>query len=200
MHFGETIFFPQRWPSTMDSKKPALGIVAGPRCSGNTAVLVGEVLKGAGDAGRTTELFCLGEMSVGPLIEGSEDDPFGVTGPEDDMLRIFPSIEGMGAFVFGTPIYYDHVSARAKIFIDRLIHYWDKRDAFPKGIPAVLAITYEWNKPTAYDDVLDWMKGRFENYHKMEVVGTLVAEGTTRTPAGDRPDLLRKAYELGNGL
>jgi multimeric flavodoxin WrbA len=179
---------------------PVLGVVAGPRCSGNTAALVREVLRGAGDAGSATELVCMGELSIGPLIEGSDEDPFGVRGPEDDMLNIYLSLEGMGAFVFGTPVYYDHVSARAKTFIDRLIYYFDKKDRFPKGVPAVLAITYEWNKATAYDDVMEWMVERFEHYFKMKVVGKLVGEGTTRTHVRDRPDLMKKAYEMGESL
>lgn len=185
----------------MDSKRgPVLGVVAGPRCYGNTAALVGEVLRGAGDAGRATEQVCMGGLTIGPLIEGSDEDPFGVRGPEDDMQGLFASLEGMGAFVFGTPIYYDHVSARAKTFIDRLIYYFDKKERFPRGVPAILAITYEWNKPTAYDDVMEWMVERFEHYFKMEVVGKLVGEGTSRTPVSDRPDLLRKAYEMGSLL
>jgi len=189
-----------RYYLSMAGSRPVLGIVAGPRCSGNTAALVEEVLRGAGDAGRETGLLCLGKLAIGPLVESSGGEPFGVTGPEDDMLGIFRSLEGMGAFVFGSPIYYDHISARTKTFIDRLIYYNDKKDRFPGGIPAVLAITYEWNKATAYDDVMDWMVERFEHYFKMEVVGKLVAEGTSRTPVSDRPELLEKAYEAGRLL
>ncbi|MBU7005060.1 MAG: hypothetical protein HXS50_05795, partial [Theionarchaea archaeon] len=46
----------------------------------------------------------------------------------------------------------------------------------------------------------EWMVERFEHYFKMEVVGKLVGEGTSRTPVSDRPDLLRKAYEMGSLL
>ncbi len=118
------------------------------------------------------------------------------------MLAIYPSLERMNAFVFGSPIYFDHVSAQGKTFIDRLICYseGDRKGRFPRGLPAIVIITYEWDNPTAYDDVVDWIKGRFEHYFKMKVAGTLVAENTTDVPVWKRDDILEKAYGMGRAL
>ena len=44
-----------------------LGVVGGPRRTGNTARLVEEVLAGARDAGHETHVFYLAEMELGPL-------------------------------------------------------------------------------------------------------------------------------------
>jgi len=186
----------------MKNSKRVLGIVASPRNSGNTALLVREVLRGAADKGHETELKCLGDLDINPLVECASDKRYGVAGPKDDMELIFPSLEKMNVLVFGSPIYYDHISARAKTFIDRLIYYSneDTRERFPKNISAVTIITYEWNKPEAYNSVVEWMKGRFEHYWKMKVVASLKAWDTVKNPVANREDLLKKAYEIGKNL
>lgn len=178
-----------------------LGIVGSPRREGHTARLVEEVLQGAKEAGHEAEIFYLCDLEIGPLeAEGGR-----IVYPEDDMMRLYPHIESMGALVLGTPIYYDHVSARTKLFIDRL-HYFSKthgeeyRRRFPDGVKAVTAITYEAGGPDRYDYVLDWMKRRLEHYWSMEVVVGLKAEATGRNPVKERPDLLRKARKMGQSL
>ena len=186
----------------MKSSKRVLGIVASPHNSGNTATLIKEVLKGAEEKGYETDLKCLGDLKINPLIPCASDKPYGVTGPKDDMELIYPSLEKMNTFVLGTPIYYDHISARAKIFIDRLIYYSKEntRDRFPKNVPAVIIITYEWDKREAYSSVVGWIKGRLEHYWKMKVVATLQAENTVKNPVANREDLLKKALQIGRNL
>ncbi len=139
---------------------------------------------------------------MGPLEVGGDGDPFGVRGPKDDMTKLFEFLESMDAFVFGSPIYFDHITAQGKAFIDRLICYseGDRKDRFPEGVPAVLAITYEWDNPKAYDEVLLWLRERFQHYFKMKVVGTLAAGNTTDVPVHRRQDLLEEAYRLGARL
>lgn len=184
------------------AERLVLGLNASPRPSGNTGRLVAEILKGAVSAGFAAEHHCLGETKVGPLEVGGGDDPFGVRGPKDDMAKLFESLESMDAFVFGSPIYFDHITAQGKAFIDRLICYseGDRKGRFPQGVPAVLAITYEWNNPKAYDGVLFWLRERFQHYFKMKVVGTLAVGGTTDLPVEGRQDILEEAYRLGASI
>jgi len=194
------------------SSKRVLGIVASPRNSGNTATLVKEVLNGAEEKGHETDLKCLGDLKINPLIASTSDKqsiwssysnkPLGVTGPKDDMELIYSSLEKMNALVFGTPIYFDHISAHAKIFIDRLIYYSREsaKGRFPRDATAVIIVTYEWIKPDAYTSVVEWIKGRLENYWKMKVVATLQAENTVRNPVANRKDLLKKARQIGRNL
>ena len=121
------------------------------------------------------------------------------------MVRLYPHIESMGALVMGSPIYYDHVSSRTKLFIDRL-HYYSKthgeeyRRRFPKDVKSVNIITYEWEKTDVYDVILDWMNGRMKGYWGMKVVGNLKAEDTTNKPVADRKHLLEKAKDMGRSL
>lgn len=196
----------------MEKSKRVLGIVASLHNSGNTAILVKEVLKGAEEKGYETDLKCLGDLKINPLIASPSDKqsiwspysnrPYGVTAPKDDMELIFSSLEKMDVFVFGTPIYFDHVSARAKIFIDRLIYYLEEntKNRFPKNVPAVVIITYEWDKPEAYSSVVEWIKHTLEEYFKMKVVASLQAEDTVKNPVANREDLLKKARQIGRNL
>lgn len=179
-----------------------LGIVGSPHRDGNTATLVKTVLEGARENGHEIFLFNLIDFKIEPLssAEGKR-----VSYPEDDMMKLYPHIEMMGALVLGTPIYYDNVSDRTKIFIDRL-HYYSKthgeeyRSRFPDDAKAVTIITYEWENPEGYDETLKWLNQTLEDYWRMKVVGSLKADSTTKKPVKERRDLLEKARQLGRSL
>ena len=178
-----------------------LGIVAGPRREGNSAVLVEEVLSGAKDVGHEPVIFYLGDMDINPL----GDADVGYSYPDDDFSEIMPHLESMGGFVFGSPIYYDHVSSRAKLFIDRLYYYGrshgeEYRKRFPDGVKCVNIISYGWDRENVYDSVLEWMDGRMTHYWNMKIIGNLKAYGTGSKPVKNNKELMKKARELGKGL
>ncbi len=178
-----------------------LGINAGPRKKGNTARIIEEVAAGARDAGHETIIFHLGDMKINPLMDAET----GYGYPDDDFNEIMPHIESMGALVFGSPIYYDQVSSRAKTFIDRLYYYskshgQEYRDRFPDGVKFIYATTCGWDDPEAYDEVIDWVNGRMTNYWNMIIHGSLKGHGTGKNPVRDNEKLLKKARELGKSL
>lgn len=188
-------------PSTTLRIMKVLGIVAGPRKTGHTARLVEETLRGAEEAGHETVLFYLSEMEIKPLDEGED----GYSYPDDGFTELMPHIESMGALVFGTPIYYDHVSSRAKLFIDRLYYYSSShgeeyREKFPDGVKFVNAVTCGWDKADVYGEVVDWLNGRMTHYWKMTEHGSLKAHGTGNNPVKNNEELLKKARELGKSL
>jgi multimeric flavodoxin WrbA len=178
-----------------------LGIVAGPRKTGNTAKLVEATLEGAKEAGHETVLFYLGDLQINPLTDAG--DGYGY--PDDGFMDIMPHIESMDALVFGTPIYYDQVSSRAKLFIDRLYYYAKSRggeynDKFPKGVKFISAVTCGWDSTDAYTEVVGWLNERMTHYWKMEIVGGLKAHGSGNKPVKDNKKLLEEARELGKSL
>jgi multimeric flavodoxin WrbA len=178
-----------------------VGIVAGPRKNVNTARLVEEVLAGANKAGHEILIFYMSEMLVHPL-EASEN---GYVYPLDDFEKMMPHLETMGAMVLGTPIYYDHVSARAKLFIDRLYYYsvshgTEYRERFPVNVKFIGVYSYGWNNPDVYNEVADWLNGRMTNYWKMKLAGSLKAHGTGSKPVHGNKGLLEKAKVLGECL
>jgi multimeric flavodoxin WrbA len=179
-----------------------LGVVGSPHKDGNTAALVEAVLEGARGKGHEIKLIQLTDLTIGPLgsAEGKK-----VSYPDDDMGKLYPHIETMRALVLGTPIYYDHVSDRTKLFIDRL-HYYSKthgqeyRERFPENAKAVTIITYEWENPAVYTEVLDWINRTLKHYWNMNIVGSLKVEDTTNNPVKKRKDVLEKARHMGMTL
>ncbi len=65
---------------------------------------------------------------------------------------------------------------------------------------AVIIVTYEWEKPEAYGNVVEWIKNTLEEYFEMKVVATLQAENTGKNPVVNREDLLKKARQIGRDL
>jgi multimeric flavodoxin WrbA len=176
-----------------------LGIVCSPRIEGNTARLVESVLDGAKEKGAETRIFLCGNLRINPCRACNKCETVGRCAQEDDMQQIYDSIPGTDVIVFGTPIYHDHVSAQAKAVTDRLYAY-EWKDAFPRGMKAVVIITYEWDNPNGYDNVLDWIKATFKRYYGVETFATLKACNTTKVPVAQRSDLIREAKEVGGNL
>ena len=177
-----------------------LGIIDGPRKNGNTVKLVEAVLNGAREVGNEVLSFKLSDMNIGHL--GDENGE--ITFPDDDFPKIMPHLETMDAFVLGAPIWFSTVDSRTHAFIQRLYwysgYYSDKNTArWPKGVKAVNCITYGWDDPNIYDNVLDWLKD-MERGYGMKNIKSLVAEGTGDKPVEGNHALLRKARSIGRKL
>jgi multimeric flavodoxin WrbA len=178
-----------------------VGIVAGPRKTGSSARLVEEVLAGAEAAGHETHLFYMADMDIKPL--GA--DEAGYVYPDDDFSVLMPYLESMDALVLGTPIYYDQVSARTKILIDRLYYYSTSHGAeyrrrFPDGVKFIGIFACGWDNPNVYGEVVNWLEERMSHYWNMEPIGSLKAYGAGRKPASENKELLSRAHSMGENL
>ena len=95
------------------------GLVGSPNKGGNVDLLVSEVLRGAGSQGAETLKLYLGELDV-MLCQDCGVDP----SPEyclfdDDMAQIYVALTSYDGIVLGSPVYFNTVSAQAKLVIDR---------------------------------------------------------------------------------
>jgi len=176
-----------------------LGIVCSPRKEGNTARLVEAVLDGARGRGAETDVFHFRNLRVNPCRVCNDCEATGKCSQEDDMQPIYEAINAADFMVLGTPIYHDHVSAQAKALTDRLYAY-EWKDTFPKGMKAVVIVTYEWDNPTGYDKVVEWIEGTLKRYYRIETVKVLKACNTSKMPVAQRPELLMEARAIGEGL
>jgi len=183
-----------------------IGINGSPHADGNTAKFVGEVLAAAGETGVETRMFHLGKMKISPCIACMQCKKTAKCDVKDDMQGIYEAIEAAQApraLVIGTPIYFDHISAQLKTWIDRLYCYTfteKGRKMFPEGFRAVLIATWEAAGEHAYDSVLSWLAGRMKGYHEIEVVERLTLADTGRRPFEERPDMIERAREVGRRL
>jgi len=180
-----------------------LGVIGSPRKGENTAALVERVLEGARESGAETEVVYLGQIDLNPCQACESCKKTGRCVQRDGMQDVYDKIAGSRALVLGSPVYFDQVSAQAKMFIDRLFCYCYTHEGavnFPSDYKAVVAITYEDAHPTRYDYVLDWMKERLEHYHRIDVTAALKASATRSQPASENDALLAHAFQEGRFL
>ncbi len=101
-----------------------LGIVGSPRQDGNTQIMTEEVLSAAREAGADTDIF----LVAGKNIEGCDGcgacfQSGGVCKIKDDMQALYKKMEWADAIAFGSPVYFNYVTAQAKAVMDRTFCY-----------------------------------------------------------------------------
>jgi multimeric flavodoxin WrbA len=98
-----------------------LGIVCSPRKNGNTEIMMKAALTGAGSYGAETELWTTAGKDLKPCDAcKSCVEKGGKCHINDDMQELYPKILAADGIIFGSPSYFESVSAQAKIVIDRL--------------------------------------------------------------------------------
>jgi len=177
------------------------GVVGSPRHNQNTGLLVQRVLDGAAGAGMNTQTFYVHDYRIEGCDACDACKQLGRCIKEDDMQIAYRAIGESKALVIGTPIYFDHISAQTKLFLDRLYLYGEPNlGLFPKNMKAVLAFTWADSNPRLYDPVVEWLKERLAFYFNVETVATLTAADTGNAPVERRQDLLQQAYDAGRQL
>jgi len=96
-----------------------VGIVCSPRKGGNTEILVAEALNAASEKGAETEIVLVADKQINPCDACDACLENGACVIEDDMQDIYQKLENADGIIFGTPVYFNNVSAQAKAVIDR---------------------------------------------------------------------------------
>jgi multimeric flavodoxin WrbA len=117
-----------------------LGIVCSPRGGGNTEILVQEALAAAREAGAETEIVLVKGKNIAPCDSCRTCFETDVCKIEDDMQPIFRQMESADGIVFGSPVYFQNVTAQAKTIIDRTYLFLNKRRLQGKVAAPVLAL------------------------------------------------------------
>jgi multimeric flavodoxin WrbA len=109
-----------------------IGFVGSPRKKGNTAAIVGEVLRGAADSGAETKLFNINELSIrGCQSCYTCQTPEGKCVQKDGMAPLYDEIFSADAVVLGSPVYMMQITGQMKTFIDRLFALLYLKDGQP---------------------------------------------------------------------
>ncbi len=180
----------------LDSSLKVTGIVGSPRKEGCTSTLVKTVLEGAEANGVSTQLIYLSDLDIAPCKACDDCKSTSRCVQEDDMQVVFKAIEESQGLVIGTPVYFDHVSAQTKIFLDRLYGYVgpEMELSFPPNRKAVLVATWGDSSPTLYKNVLDWLERGMSTYFDVKTVAKIEA------PGGDPGPLMNEARTSGKHL
>jgi multimeric flavodoxin WrbA len=124
-------------PSAEDTTTRVLGIVGSPRRSGNTEVLVDEVLRAAEEAGAQTDKVILNELNISPCQACNACRDNGVCVQQDDMAPLLERLQDNQVWVLGTPVYWWGPTGQFKAFLDR---WYGARNVTFRGRRVILVI------------------------------------------------------------
>ena len=118
-----------------------LGIVGSPREDGNTQIMIEEVLAAAKQAGAETNIFLVFDKNIhGCDGCGACAQSGGICKIKDDMQALYQKMEWADAIAFGSPVYFNYVTAQAKAVIDRTFCYLFSRKLAGKVAAPVLSL------------------------------------------------------------
>lgn len=180
-------------PGKRVTRKRVLGIVGSPRRGGNTDTLVGEVLRGAEEAGALVEKVILSELDIAPCAACNTCHETGRCAHQDDMLPLVEQMRRCPVWVLGTPVYWWGPTAQFKTFLDRW--FGVERELF-NGRAVILAVPLGGSA--------DYARYTMEiltsvvDYLEMRLLATVLASGAYHPGAvRGQPGLLEEAYRFG---
>lgn len=151
-----------------------VAIIGSPRKEGNCDILVNELvekLEGEKD------IYFLQDLDINYCIACQKCQE-GDCIADDDINEIVDEMREADLFIFSSPIYYGQMSAQAKTLIDRFYQISQNPDKTLKGTKVVQIYT-QADPSNSYGDYIDSMKTMPFGYMGMEVVGTVIARGTS---------------------
>ena len=104
-----------------------LGIAGSPRRSGNTDLLLAEVLRGAESCGAEVKTIILSHLKIDPCQHCDTCLQTGKCKLEDDMQMVYRELEQADRTVLASPLHFMGVTAQAKAMIDRCQALWVRK-------------------------------------------------------------------------
>jgi len=113
-----------------------LAVYGSPRRTGNTALLLGQSVAGAIEAGVEVEEIVLRDLKISPCLElyGCKEDGRCVI--RDDFQKVYDQLLACRGLMLASPMFFYTVSAHTKILMDRCQSLWVKKywiDQVPYG-------------------------------------------------------------------
>ncbi|UUX91918.1 flavodoxin family protein [Methanoplanus endosymbiosus] len=175
------------------------GFVGSPRKNGNTAALVFKTLEGAEKAGAETELIYLCDYDFKDCQGCMNCKVNDSCRLEDGMQELYGKIRDSDAIVFGTPVYFSHMSGLMKSFIDRMYALIDKEynSRIDAGMKYAVVMTQGNPDRAAFKDItktFDFAMHFFKGVNS----GWVVAGGLAKPKdVLEHEDILDEAFETG---
>jgi len=170
--------------------------VNGSHREGNTEAILKRILDGAKEKGAVIELVNLREKKVEncKACRGCEEK--GTCTIEDDMPKIFQKIAHSDIIVFGSPNYFNNVSALMKGFIDRMNAHWEKPELKEKKVVLVMP---GGQGPESREKGMQ----AFEEFPKicgMKVIEKFLPQLDLPQEAQGNKEVMEKALEIGKRI
>jgi multimeric flavodoxin WrbA len=182
--------------------KNILILKGSPREKGNSATLAAQVLAGAGQAGASVEDVYLHGMDIRPCdhCDFCQEGDVGCV-IKDDMQKLYPKLRQADAIVIACPIYWFTMNAQMKLCIDRWYALETPQGSALRGKQLGIVLTY--GDSDLYNSGGINAIHTFESiarYLKAEVVGIVHGTAMDVGDAEQQPELLERAYKLGQKL
>jgi multimeric flavodoxin WrbA len=183
--------------------KKVLILLGSPRKSGNSAVLAGNLERGAADAGARVDTLYLQGMHIDPCTgcdecQGEEARSCVI---EDSMQDIYGMLREADAIVFASPVYWFSVSAQLKAVIDRIYAVGGGSRNVLRGKKLAILLAYADSDPFTSGAVNALrMFQDISNYLGTTIVGTVYGSAYGAGEIKGNEALLKDAYQLGQKL
>lgn len=161
----------------------ALGLIASPRPSGNTATAVRDVLAGLELGGTSGEELFLPAEKILPIDDCQACIAAGGCGLEDDFDWVMERVYAADLLVVGTPLYWYGPSGQLKLFLDRWSCLLDREEevfrARMRGKRAAIVVAQGERGFYEAAPCLQMLEWTFR-YLDMPTVGRIVVVGHAR--------------------
>lgn len=106
---------------TEESEKKVLVLLGSPRKKGNTAILAGEIARGAASKGAKVETVYLHGLKISPCqgCMACQKKNAKRCAIDDDMQALYPKLLAADAWVIASPVYWFTMTAQTKLWMDR---------------------------------------------------------------------------------
>jgi len=177
------------------------GILGSPRRGGNSETLLDICLEEARRNGAEIEKFVLNTMRFVPCQECAEIRKDGRCKIQDEMQKVYPSVEEADVVVVASPIFFGSLSAQTKMMIDRFQCQWLGINFFKTFKPKKKKGVFICIEASERDDFIENAKSIIKNFfvtigasYKYELLCKSIDDkGAINT----REECLEKARDIG---
>lgn len=176
-----------------------LGLVGSPRKSGNTDIIIDEIIKGSRDANIETEKIYLNKLNIHPCDACNSCFKTGKCKYDDDFSSVTKIMEESDVWIIGTPVYWWGPTSFLKAFIDRWYAFDLKRNFF-QGKQMILVIV-SGGGDVSYSRHIIGMFEDITQYLGIKLKDRIICGGVSRK--GDvlkNKEIIQNAYSIGSNL
>jgi multimeric flavodoxin WrbA len=187
-----------------------IGISASPRRSGNSDLILENILVGAQQAGAMSEAVFLSDLNFSSCVgcERCRKDKI-CTRFDDDLTPLYSKIMSARGLVLVSPVYNYNITSWMKAFIDRMYCYYDFDNERPRGWSsrlagqgrkAILTIVAEQISKEDLGVTMEALRLPMQALG-YEILGETPVLGMFDAGiVGDHPEVLNRAAEMGKIL
>ena len=172
-----------------------LGLSCSPRKQGNTAILLGEALKGAQQEGAEVELYSVSGKTIEPCDGCGTCWETGECHIKDDMQELYQKLLAADGIIFGTPVYFYNMAAQTKAVMDRTMALGRSEKNLANKVGGIVVVAGSLGLIDAIKDLYFYIVTR-----PMLPANYVAAYGA---PKGDVKKLekgMKAAYDLGRQM